>query len=189
MPMRIVVLLFCLAASNAAWADARAQLHAAFVKFLAQSSFEARTQATVAGRALQSVVEFQAPDRYRLTSAGRPPAVIIGSTMYLTMNGHAMKMPAAAASIAQFRDADRLAQVERSATVDDLGADVVGGVPAHKYRYRATGATPADCEVWVGVASGLPLQLRATSQGKAAVQSLVTYSRYGDPAIRVDAPK
>jgi hypothetical protein len=114
---RLVPLVLCLLAASPAWADARAQLHPAFVKFLAQPSFEARTHADVGGRAIDSTVEFVAPDRY-----------------------------------------------------------------------RTAGATPADCLVWVGVADGLPLQLRSTSTGKATVVSTVSYSRYGDPTIHIAAP-
>jgi hypothetical protein len=186
---RVTLLLICLFAAMPAWADARAQLHAAFVKFLAQSSFEARTHADVGGRAVDSTVEFQAPDRYRVTGAGRPPSVIIGSTMYLAIGGRTMQVPMPAGTIEQFRDPQALAQVERSATVEDLGLDAVGGVPARKFRYVTTGAHPADCLVWIGVASGLPIQLRATSGGKSSVVSTVTYARYGDPSIQVSAPK
>jgi hypothetical protein len=93
-----------------------------------------------------------------------------------------------AGTIEQFRDPNALARVERSATVDDLGAEAVAGVPARKYRYRTTGATPVDCLAWVGVANGLPLQLRSTSTGKSTVVSTVTYSRYGDPTIHIAAP-
>jgi outer membrane lipoprotein-sorting protein len=186
---RLALLTLCLFASTSAWADARAQLHAAFVKFLAQSSFEAHTRATVGGRAIDSTVEYQAPDRYRVTSAGRPPSVIIGNTMYLSINGRSMQVPMPPGTISQFRDPEVLARVERSATVEDLGADVVGGVPAHKYRYRTTGATPSDSQVWVGVANGLPIQLQTTSSGQSTVVSTVTYTRYGDPTIKIVAPK
>jgi hypothetical protein len=186
---RLALFVLCLAASNAAWADARGQLHAAFVKFLAQSSFEGRTKANVGGRAIESVVQFQAPDRYRVTGAGRPPSVIIGSNMYLALNGRTMKVPMPAGTIDQFRDPDALARVERSATVEDLGLDTVGALPAHKYGYHTTGATPADCVVWVGVASGLPMRIQATTHGKSTIVSTVDYSRYGDASIRIDAPK
>jgi outer membrane lipoprotein-sorting protein len=189
MRLRAALIVLCLALPATAWADARAQLHAAFVKFLAQSSFEARTHAEVGGRAIESVVEFQAPDRYRVTSAGRPPSVIVGSTMYLALNGRTLQVPMPAGTIDQFRDPAVLTRVERSASVEDLGADAVGGVPAHKYRFRTGGATPGDSVVWVGTASGLPIQVRATSTGKATVVSTVTYARYGDPSIRVAAPK
>lgn len=185
---RLAPFMLCLLAASPAWADARAQLHAAFVKFLAQPSFEARTHAEVGGRAIDSKVEFVAPDRYRVTAAGRPPSVIIGATMYLALNGRTLKVPMPPGTIEQFRDPDALARMERSATVEDLGVDAVGGIPARKYRYRTAGATPADCLVWVGLANGLPLQLRSTSTGKSTVVSTVVYSRYGDPAIHIAAP-
>jgi hypothetical protein len=185
---RAALLLLCLFVATPACADARADLHAAFVKFLAQPTFEARTHAEVGGRAVDSTVEFQAPDRYRVTGAGRPASVIIGGTMYLAINGKTLKTPMPAGTIAQYRE-ETMAQMERSATVEDLGLDTVGAVPARKYRFKTGGATPTDSTVWVGIASGLPLQVRATATGKSKIVSTTTYSRYGDPTIRVDAPK
>jgi hypothetical protein len=190
--LRHALIVLCLAVPGAARADARAQLHAAFEKFLAQSSFEARTAAHVSGsspRDIASVVEFQAPDRYRITVAGRPPSVVIGTTMYLTVNGRTTKLPGAAAAISGFRSPDLLAQVERTAHVDDLGLDAAAGMPARKFRYRtgrARGAVSSECIVWVSVASGLPLRLETRSLSQS---STVTYSRYGDPTIRIAAPK
>src|SRR4029078_8368986 len=74
-PMRrFVPFVLCLLAASPAWADAREPLHAAFVKFLAQPSFEARTHADVGGRAIDSTVEFVAPARYRVTARRRPPS-------------------------------------------------------------------------------------------------------------------
>jgi hypothetical protein len=193
--LRVALLIACLALPGVALADAREQLHAAFVRFLAQPSFEARTTAHVSGRdivaarEITSVVQFQAPDRYRITVPGRPPSVVIGTTIYLTVNGRTMKLPDAAAAIAGFRSPDLLAQVERTAHVDDLGLDATAGTPARKFRYRTgrtRGAPSSECVVWVSVASGLPVRLET---GSIARSSAVTYSRYGDPTIRIAAPK
>ena len=82
-----------LAIAGVASAGPREDLHAAFSKFLAQTSFRGDIDGKMAGRSSHSTIEFQAPDRVRVTSDGRPPVVMIGNTMYMNTNGHAMKVP------------------------------------------------------------------------------------------------
>lgn len=182
---RLTLGLAALAFATAAHAGAKEDLHAAFGKFLAQTSFKGSVTSQMAGRTFHSTVEFQAPDRYRVTSEGRPPGVIIGGFMYIDINGHAMKMPAPG-TIAQYRDPGMLTQAERSLTAKDLGLDSVGGVPAHKYSYDIAGPHASTVTIWVSVASGLPVQLQNSGR---AVASTISYSSYGDPAIKISAPK
>jgi hypothetical protein len=40
-----------------------------------------------------STVEFQAPDRYRVSVGGGPTSVIAGGNMYMQVNGQTMKVP------------------------------------------------------------------------------------------------
>jgi hypothetical protein len=186
---RLLPLLVCLSFAGSALAGAKDDLHAAFSKFLAQSSFKGTTTATVDGKALRSVVEFQAPDRYRVSSLGRPASVIVGGFMYIDINGRFMKLPAPR-SIAEYRDPKVLTRIESSLSAEDLGLDTVQGQPARKYRYTVNQPRPNTTVVWVAIASGLPLQLQSTgaAMGKT-VNSQVNYDHYGDPTIRISAPK
>jgi hypothetical protein len=186
---RLSLLLACLGFAGSAVAGAKEDLHAAFGKFLAQSSFRGTTSATVDGKALRSVVEFQAPDRYRVTSQGRPPSVIVGGFMYIDINGHFMKLPAPP-SIAEYRDPKVLTRIESSLGAEDLGMDSVNGEASHKYRYTVSQPRESTTIVWVSVKSGLPLQLQSTgaAMGKT-VKSQVNYDHYGDPSIKISAPK
>lgn len=185
----LTLALACLAFATAAHAGAKEDLHAAFTKFLAQTAFKGSVTSQMAGRTFHSTVEFQAPDRYRVASEGRPPGLIIGNSMYMDIGGRYMKVPALA-TVAQYRDPGMLTQVERSLSAEDLGMDSIGGAPAHKYRYQVSGAHPSTVTIWVSVASGLPVQLQ--NSGKAmgkTLDSTISYSNYGDPTIRIDAPK
>jgi outer membrane lipoprotein-sorting protein len=188
MLFRLVLALTFLGFAATANAGAKEDLHATFSKFLAQTAFKGTTTATLGGRTIHSVVEFQAPDRYRISSEGRPPSVIIGGSMYVNINGRFMKMPMPM-SLAQYRDPNIVAQIESSLSVEDLGMDSVGGAPAHKYRYQLAGAHPSKVTIWVSVASGLPIQLQNAGQAMGkTLDTTINYSNYSDPTIKISAP-
>ena len=185
---RLSLLFVCLSFAGAALAGPKEDLHAAFSKFLAQTSFKGTTTATLAGRTFHSVVEFQAPDRYRVTSEGRPPSVIVGSVMYLNINGRVMKM-ATPMPLTQYRDPKVLAQVETSLSAKDLGLESVAGAPAHKYQYDISGPHASTVTIWVSITSGLPIQLQNSGQANGKiVATMINYSNYGDPTIKISAP-
>jgi len=187
---RSAIVLLGLAFASPVLSAPKDDLHAAFVKFLAQSSFKGNIDASMMGRKMHSTIEFQAPDRYRVAADGRPPSVIIGNQMYLNIGGRSMKMAMPGGmSIAQYRDASILAQLEHGITVEDQGMDSVGGAPAHKYRYTVSQPHPSTSTIWVGTSNGLPVQLQTTRpiNGKS-VDTTISYSDYGDPAIKVTAP-
>jgi hypothetical protein len=70
----------------AALADDRQDLHAAYRKMMALTGFKATMVDLSTGKTAMTM-EYQAPDRYRMTVPGQPPQLIIGDTMVLTMNG------------------------------------------------------------------------------------------------------
>jgi hypothetical protein len=193
MSSRILLLVLGLLAAGPASADARAQLHAAYVKFLAQPSFAARVQARLVGRDFETQVVFNAPDIYRVTTPGEPVRLIVGDTLLTTppgTRGSTRVRLSPPGGYRLYRDPERLAQIERSATVDDLGPVTLGGVAAHRYRFRTKGDAPSTWIVWVGVASGLPMiQLEATSSSGHPLVRTITYTQYGDPSLELRLPK
>lgn len=187
---RFSLLLAGLLAAGSALAGPKEDLHAAFSKFLALNAFKGATTSTLSGRTVHSTVEFQAPDRYRVTSEGRPPSLIIGDAMYVNINGRYMKMAMPVGQmIAQYRDPAVLTRIERSMTAEDLGADTVNGEAARKYRYSVTDPTPSTTVVWISKQSGLVIQLQSSGNfhGKS-IDSQVSYSGFNDPAIKISAP-
>jgi outer membrane lipoprotein-sorting protein len=175
-----------LAAVAPAHAGPKEELHNTFVKFLAQTSFRGTATSTMAGKTTTSTVEFVAPDSYRVTTAGRPPSLIINGTMYLDVGGRAMKIPMGKETIAQYRNAAMLAEIEKGLQIDDLGLDPVGGQPAHKYRYTVSQPHPSTSTIWVSTKTGLPAQIRTAGK---AVDTTITYDHYNDPSIKIVAPK
>ena len=67
---------------------------------------------------------------------------------------------------------------------------MVGSQPARKYRFQTVyKGHPTDSVAWVGVASGLVLQVETSSnQGGKASNMRITYSDFNSPAIRVSKP-
>ncbi|HMB58016.1 MAG TPA: hypothetical protein VKM35_12520 [Arenimonas sp.] len=173
-----------------AHAGPKEDLHAAFTKFLALTSFRGAVTSTFGGRPNTSAIEFQAPDSYRVTSAGRPPGVIVNGTMYFDMGGKTVKVPMGKETIAQYRNASMLAEIEKTLVVEDLGMDLIGGLPAHKYRYTVGQPHPSTSTIWIGSGNGLPVQLQTarTLMGKPS-STTIKYDHFNDPSIKIVAPK
>jgi hypothetical protein len=178
--------LACAAASAAPKDD----LHAAFAKFLQAKSFRATVTDVKNGEAL-STMEYVAPDRYRVKPAKGPQSLVVGDTMYMDMNGKLtpLPVPGVAKMVAQYRNQDFLADVERGMEVEALGDGDVDGEPAKVYAYTVTQPIKADAKTWISRKSGLPIQIESTGtyMGHTAT-TRVRYSGFDDPSIRIDAP-
>jgi hypothetical protein len=185
---RALVALFALTFATAALADARSDLHAAFIRSLALKSFKA-TMIDLTRNKTVSTIEFQAPNRYRVTVAGMPPSLMIGDTMYLQQNGKFMKIPLPKNMIGQYRNEGAIKQLETGMTVESLGPGMVGTEPALKYRWNGTGKQQATSTAWIGVRSGNVLQVESsgTTAGKA-FSMRVLYSDFNSPLINITAP-
>ena len=184
----LAALLF-LSFATAASADPRQDLHKAFVKNMALKTFKA-TMTDLSTNKTVSVMEFQAPDRYRVTVTGQPPSLIIGDYMYMSAGGKSMKMPLPKGSFGQFRNEQALSDLEKGATVEALGPGLVGKEPALRYRFRsAAGKQQSTSIVWVGVRSGLVLQVETSGKNGAQPFSMrVAYSDFDNRAISIAAP-
>ena len=187
MRLRVLFVLLLLVPSHPALAGAKEEAIAAGKKMLALRSYHVTM--THAGKGpMTSEVDFVAPDRYRMTMP-MGTQVIIGDTMYMSMQGRTMKMPMQKGMVAQWRDPANMAKNEAKLVVTALGSEAVGGRPARKYRMHSSDTPGTVSTLWVG-ADGYPVQI--VVDGKAAGQSgktTIRYSRFNDPTIRIDAPK
>ena len=155
-PLLAVLLATCwlAVAGVAAAADARQELHAAYRKMMAATAFKATLVDLGTGKTAMTM-EFQAPDRYRMTVPGQPSQLIIGVVVGITLGV----------------------------------TGLVGGQPARIYRHTTqVDGKPAQTLVWVGVASGLPLQVE-TRGAKGGKDVRILYSDFNSPKIRIEAPK
>lgn len=169
-------------------ADDRQDLHQAYRKMMALTRFKATMTDLSTGKTGMTM-EYQAPDRYRITVPGQPPQLVIGDTMVLTMNGQTMRMPMPKGSLPKMRNEDALREIEKGSLVTSEGMGTVGAQPARIYRHSTqVNGKPAQTLVWVGVASGLPLQIE-TRGAKGGKDVRLVYSDFNSPKIRIDAPK
>jgi outer membrane lipoprotein-sorting protein len=182
-----ILLVFSFAAS--AWADGRQELHAAMLRNLSLKSFKASMVDLTRNRPV-STVEFQAPDRFRVTPGGMPPSLIIGDTMYMNHGGKTMKMTMPKGSLGKYRNEDAIADLEKGAVVESLGPGMVGAEPARRYRFTSgTDKMNSTSEVWVGLRSGLVLQVETSGKNAGRPFAMrATYSDFNSPTIRITAP-
>jgi hypothetical protein len=169
-------------------ADDRQDLHAAYRKMMSLTRFKA-TMVDLSTGKTGMIMEYQAPDRYRITVPGQLPQLIIGDTMILAMDGQTMRVPMPKGSLPKMRNEDALRELEKGSLVSAEGMGTVGAQPARIYRHTTqVNGKPAQALVWVGVASGLPLQAE-TRGAKDGKDVRLLYSDFNSPKIRIDAPK
>jgi hypothetical protein len=187
--LRLSAGLLALAVSGAALADARADLHAAFVRNLAAKSYRATISDLASGREVARV-EFQAPDRYRIVAAGRPAGIIAGGKMYMDVNGRKLSVPAPAGMLENYRSDAAWKRMETQAQISDAGASLVGAEPARKFHWVSSGKHASSGDAWVGLKSGRVLQVRIAGKAGAgnAGPVQVRYSDFDSAAIRIEAP-
>lgn len=127
-------------------------------------------QASLPVRQKGSMESSQAPGRKFESEMVRT-----ADTLYLQMNGQWHKRPYDPARTV----ADAQEAMSRSKHSCELvRRDQVGGQPADLYRVHSEGPQgTSDAEMWIGVASGLPLRQRTqmTPPGGARMQHDVTY--------------
>lgn len=175
--------------AGTAWAGPKEDLKAVSVKFLALRSYHVVMENSDK-RVPKTEMDFVAPDRYRMQMGSMGTQIVIGDTMYMNIDGRSMRIPMPKGTMTQWRETDRAMREVDKAQVEALGSEVVNGKPAKKYRMtQNSGGTPTSTLMWVG-ADGYPARIETT--GKAAGRSstvTITYSRFNDPSIRIDAPK
>lgn len=176
-----------LLASLPAWADAKADIRAAMERMRTARSYHAVMQ-VAGGKPMTNTIDFAAPDRFRMTLP-MGTQVIVGDSMWMSMNGMHMKMPLPAGTLTRWRDPANLDKNMATTTVQALGADTVDGQPARRYRMTNSQPQPSESLLWIG-ADGYPLQIQV--DGKAmghATTTTIRYSRFNDPTIRIEPPR
>lgn len=203
--LALLPLLLALAPAAARADDARDELFKAWQAFLAVESFRAEIILIEPNR-LVTQLEFQAPDRYRVSIPDGPTTVVIGDSGYMQIGGRTMKLPLAMDSLtAQYRDEAFLRKLQDGMVVEDLGDDSLDGEPVRKYRYvqavappstlpgapaAAAGGGEATTVAWVSAKTGLILKLDVTSQqGDQPTRSEIRYSDFNSSAIRILPPE
>ena len=164
------------------------EVMASVEKFAALKSYHAMMQMSGGPQGeITNEVDFVAPDRFRMKMP-MGTQVIIGDTMYMSMQGRTMKVPMPAGTLGQWRDPANMSKYEASMTVEALGSEAIDGEPARKYLVHHTQPEPVDVTMWIGDA-GYPLQIHVEGKAGKAFTSTTRYSRINDPTIRIDPPQ
>ena len=169
-----------LLASVDAMADASADIRAAMQQMLAARSYHA-TMHTEGAHPMTAEMDFVAPDRYRMTLP-MGTQTIIGNHMTMNVGGRKMSLPLPSNVLAKWRDPANLDRNMAAMSAQALGADMLDGHPAKKYRITSTQPQASQSTLWIG-ASGYPLQIHVEGKNQATIR----YSRFNDPSLRIDA--
>ncbi len=183
-------LMFLLFIALPAASAPKDEVREAFSRLLAMTSFKADINSVSGKQKAKSRIEFQAPDHYRITNDGQSANLIIGSIMYMNMNGSLMKipMPGLKAMMAQYHNPDMLKELEAGVFVESLGTETINNQLAKKYRYTTTQPLVSNNILWVA-SNGNIIQLETTgSMNKKSFLTLIQYSQYNSPAIKISQP-
>lgn len=181
--------------ASVSWAGPREDVNASIDKFLAARSFHADMTMTGA-KPTSHQIDFVAPGRYRMRMAVGGDQIIIGDTMFVSIQtvgnvgpDKRVQVPMPEGTLAQWRDPARLAENAADMSVTALGDETVGGKPAKKYRVDHTQPQPSTLTLWVDH-DGYPLQIVSSADAQDPdVTTTIRYSRFNDPALRIDPPK
>lgn len=178
------VLLLGLSASSLAWAGPKEEVVAAVDKFLAAKSYHAVMSM---GPGPGTETDFVAPDRMRVKMGTMGEQIMIGNTLYLTMQGKTSKQAAPNGGITQLRTRDKILGNLATLKVTAAGTENLGGVATKKYKIDNT-QPKSSSTFWVN-ADGYPVQSVniADVNGKQYTSTL-KYSRFNDPSIKIPVP-
>jgi hypothetical protein len=147
------------------------------------------------------VVEYAAPDRYRMTVEAKTGGqnvrleyLIAGGASYIKgPNGRWVRTPVdAGALIKGFRDPKMLDELKKTTEIKFVGRDTLEGEPMLVYEYTQTNPLgmkmTATSKTWLSEADGLPRKTESEGEldGKKT-RTVVTISDYNSD-IKIEAP-
>jgi hypothetical protein len=179
--------------SSSTGGNPREELVKSSKKFVEQKQFRANIKG-VGGEEDEKimVMEYVAPDRYRLKDGKTMDAIVIGKDFYMNINGKWQKAPGGDADgkMPTMRDMFTEEGLKSMKDVEYVGEETVGGKTARVYRYKSANIKdmPAfDAKIWIGKDSELPLQIQIDEgENKEVEKVLITYDY--DPNIKIEVP-
>jgi hypothetical protein len=158
---------------------------------------------TATGANTTMLIEYSAPDRYRMTVEGaggeagkgfKMEYVIVGGATYVKLPERGwVKSPIdASGMIKSFRDPKMLDELTKTADVQLVGADTLDGAPMLVYQYTQNNPmgmkVKSTSKTWLSVADGLPRKTETEGEFNGAkTKMLMTMSDY-NADIKIDAP-
>jgi hypothetical protein len=173
-----------------AHADAREDVHAAFEKAMAKSSYVANSVTDAGGRTVESRIEVQLPSSFHMKNADAEIIVVPGGS-WMNQGGQWMKLPMDMS--AMLKNATLAAMTEGAKLVKDVsetGTETVEGCEATNYAYKTEGRimgvnVAAKVQLSVCNDSGLPVRV-ISEDLKGQGRTTVVYDY--DAAVDIRAP-
>ncbi|MBX3297885.1 MAG: hypothetical protein KF736_00310 [Acidobacteria bacterium] len=162
-------------------------------KFLQLDSFSAEMRGEGTD-ALSMRLEYQAPDRFRIThnagAAAGTETILIGDASYMKMKGKWQKLPVnIGGKIPTLRDAFSEEGLKTLTDVKRESDDIVNGTPASVYSYRnklPNENYPFTSRIWIGKDSGLPMKIVVDYEQGALKQMVINYDT--STPVSIEAP-
>lgn len=165
---------------------AKAEVIAAFERLGAVRSYRAVVEDRGAGTGTMRI-EHVAPDRFRL-AVDEGIQTIIGTDMYMQMEGRTHRLPAQPGMIdgvlGQWRHAARMTALP-STRVEARGRERIDGVDAARFHIANSEVGEGSASVWI--ADGYPVRIEMTGADGGVVS--FRYSDINSTAIRIDPPR
>jgi hypothetical protein len=156
-------------------------------------SYRARMESSYEGTNSTRVIEYVAPDRFRMTGDNQE-MIITGSNTYMKLpNGRWQKMPMDANKmISSFRDPKLVDELRKSTDAKFLGVDTIDGTPVRVYQYTVKNAFGTNLtsvsKAWVAASDNLPRKMEVEGNvGGKPSKTLITYYDY-NADIKIDPP-
>lgn len=187
------LLVLALILPGLAAAAPRDEVHAAYTRFLAAKSFRATVTDVNKGQQL-SQMSFVAPDRYHIQNGqGQMEQILIGDDAYTLIDGRRVKLPMpikVGRIVGQYRNQSTLDELARDLDVTALGDETIEGKVTKVYAYTVREPAKSDVKVWIGVDSGLPVQLESKGSFMGVKSTTrLRYYDFDDSAIRIERPE
>jgi len=167
-------------------------------------SYRAHVTSTLAdGVSTKMLIEYVAPDSFRMTRVGQGSSaggdatmenVVVKGAMYMKMpDGGWMKSPVDASEmIKTFRDPKMLDELVKTAEVKFIGPDTLDGAPMLVYQYTQNNPMgmnlKSTAKTWLSVADGLPRKTETEGEFNGQkTKTLITISDY-NADIKIESP-
>ncbi|HMQ05012.1 MAG TPA: hypothetical protein PKD26_13920 [Pyrinomonadaceae bacterium] len=159
--------------------DAKADIRRMGERLLSQKSYRATIESEGV-TPMNGVLEYAAPDRFRIQFETGMETIIIGNTTYIRVGGSWRKMPVALDSpIADLKSAFDEESMKWFEGVRYVGVETVDGRPSYAYAYNTKlpkyGGGDIDSKLWVAIDNGLPLKVEADYRSGELKKMRITY--------------
>jgi hypothetical protein len=174
----VLVGLFALMVPQALFADAYSDLLKVQDAFMKAKSWHAEEHFS---NGKTTIVEYSAPDRWRVHPSPDMTSLVIGNDVYMVRNGKATKLPFGGGMFKKMIQSMAFsANDEIKQTVRDLGTQTLDGQSVHVYSFTSHGVLET---LYVGH-NMLPVQAVVNDK---KVTTTIKYSKYNTP-ISIDLP-